>query len=109
MASWRFAVVFALLFAGGVTVGLVAAATGDRNSFGFIQETEKQVEAHLDDHLTRLPTSDAKSRSVLEQMQQDEVRHGRDAAAAGANELPAPVRTLMRLSGEILRNIARIL
>ncbi len=98
-----------LWFAGGVTVGLAAAATGDRNSFGFVLETEKQVEAHLDDHLSRLSDRDAKSRSILEQMQQDEIRHGQDASAAGANPLPRPARRLMRFGGEVLRRVARIL
>ncbi len=98
-----------LWYVGGVAVGLAAAACGDRNSLGFVAETEKQVEMHLDDHLARLPAGDARSRVILEQMQRDEVRHGREATDAGANPVPAPARELMRLGGRFLRQVARIL
>lgn len=96
-------------FAGGVAAGMAAAAAGDRNSFGFVRETEKQVESHLDDHLTRLPVEDTISRAILEQMQRDEIRHGEDAEAAGAAELSEPFRCLMAAGGGILRAIALFL
>lgn len=93
-------------YLGGLGIGVLAATTGDRVSLGFIVETERQVEAHLDDHLARLPDQDLKSRAVLRQMAADEARHGSAAEHAGGVELPYPVRRLMGLGGEILRRIA---
>jgi len=75
---------------------------------GFVHETERQVEAHLRDHLQRLPAHDAKSVAILSRMAEDEVHHGRTATLAGGEELPAAIRSCMKLGGEILRRIALI-
>jgi ubiquinone biosynthesis monooxygenase Coq7 len=89
-------------FAGAVGIGALAGLAGDAWSLGFITETERQVEAHLNEHLTRLPAGDRRSRAVIEQMRRDEVRHGEDAQRAGGRELPAPVRGLMRLAAKVM-------
>ena len=96
-------------YAGCAGLGVLAGAVGDRASLGFVGETETQVEAHLDDHLARLPETDAKSRAILEQMVADEARHGAAAKRAGGNILPAPVRALMALGGGFLRRVALVL
>jgi len=96
-------------YAGSFAIGVAASFAGDALNLGFIEETEKQVEAHLDDHLSRLPASDARSRTILEQMAVDEARHRENAVAAGAAPLPPAVRALMALGGGILRRIARVL
>lgn len=93
-------------YLGSVAVGALAGIAGDRNSLGFVTETERQVEAHLGDHLHRLPDRDGKSRAILEQMAADEARHGSAAAAAGAAPIREPVRVLMTVGGEILRRLA---
>ncbi|MDD3651034.1 2-polyprenyl-3-methyl-6-methoxy-1,4-benzoquinone monooxygenase [Immundisolibacter sp.] len=93
-------------FAGSVAIGALAGLAGDAWSLGFITETERQVEAHLDDHLTRLPAGDRRSRAVIEQMRRDEVRHGEDARRAGGRELPAPLRGLMRLAAKLMTSTA---
>jgi ubiquinone biosynthesis monooxygenase Coq7 len=93
-------------FIGSATIGALAGIAGDAISLGFVAETERQVESHLDDHLTRLPEQDTKSRAILEQMAADESRHGSDATAAGGQEIREPVRTLMAIGGEILRRVA---
>ena len=93
-------------YAGAFTIGLVAGAAGDRISLGFIAETEKQVEAHIHDHLGRLPRGDVKSAAILEQMAADEAHHGTTARLAGGVELPDPVRSAMSVGGEILRRVA---
>lgn len=93
-------------YVGSLAVGAVAGIAGDSISLGFISETEKQVEAHLDDHLARLPSDDARSRAILEQMAADEARHGRDASTAGGAAIREPVRTLMSHAGGILRQVA---
>jgi ubiquinone biosynthesis monooxygenase Coq7 len=97
-----------LWYAGCASLGLLAGAIGDRASLGFVSETEIQVEAHLDDHLARLPRDDLKSRAILTQMAADEARHGAAAKRAGGSELPAPVRSLMALGGGLLRRIALV-
>jgi len=93
-------------YLGSAAVGALAGIAGDAASLGFVAETERQVEAHLDDHLDRLPPADLKSRAILEQMAADEVRHGEEAAAAGAAPIREPVRSLMALGGGLLRRLA---
>lgn len=93
-------------FAGSVAIGALAGLAGDAWSLGFISETERQVEAHLDGHLQRLPAGDVQSRAVIEQMRRDEIRHGEEARRAGGRELPAPVRGLMRLASKAMTTTA---
>ncbi len=95
-----------LWYAGSVAIGALAGLCGDRASLGFMAETEKQVEGHLEDHLARLPVDDARSRAIIEQMQADEVGHGRAAIAAGGAPLPEPVPKLMRLTARIMTGTA---
>jgi ubiquinone biosynthesis monooxygenase Coq7 len=92
-----------LWFAGSFAIGAVAGLAGDRRSLGFIVETERQVEAHLGDHLESLPAADQRSREVVRRMQADEARHGRNARQAGASDLPEPVPRLMALTAAIMK------
>ena len=95
-------------YAGSFCIGLLAASVGDQQSLGFVAETERQVEAHLDDHLRRLPVNDHKSRAILERMAADEAHHGTMASLAGGTDLPLPVRRCMGVGGEVLRRIAAL-
>jgi ubiquinone biosynthesis monooxygenase Coq7 len=95
-------------YAGSFGIGVLAGLRADADSLGFVRETERQVEAHLRDHLQRLPQRDAKSAAILTQMSEDEVHHGTTAALAGGAEVPGVVRVCMRLGGEILRRVALI-
>jgi ubiquinone biosynthesis monooxygenase Coq7 len=97
-----------LWYAGSAAVGMLAGAAGDRASLGFVSETERQVETHLEDHLRRLPAADAKSRAILSRMAADEAHHGTTARLRGAQEPPEPVRRLMALAGRLLRRSALI-
>jgi ubiquinone biosynthesis monooxygenase Coq7 len=85
---------------------LVAGRLGDPLSLGFVAETERQVEAHLESHLGRLPAADSASRAVVEQMKIDEARHAAQAIDAGAAELPAPAKALMRLASRVMTTVA---
>ncbi len=85
-----------LFYAGAFAIGAAAGKVGDRWSLGFVAETEHQVVEHLDAHLQRLPTQDAPSRAILQQMKEDEARHATHALEAGGARLPLPVRLLMR-------------
>ncbi len=91
-----------LWYAGSVAIGALAGLAGDRASLGFMAETERQVEGHLAGHLERLPSDDVRSRTIVQQMQADEIGHGRDAIAAGGAELPSPVPALMRMTARIM-------
>ena len=87
---------------GSFSIGALAGAAGDKWSLGFVKETEQQVCAHLDRHLERLPEADARSREILRVMRGDESRHAEQAAAAGAAELPAPVKAAMTLVSKVM-------
>ena len=95
-----------LWYAGSFGIGVAAGLLGDRTSLGFVAETERQVEAHLDSHLERLPAQDLRSRAILEQMRSDEMAHGRTALEAGGVPLPAPVRRLMRATAAVMTGTA---
>lgn len=92
--------------AGSIAIGCVAGLLGDRLSLGFVAETEKQVEAHLERHLKRLPANDHRSRTILLHMQKDEMAHGATAYQAGGKKLPLPLRLLMKASAGIMTTLA---
>jgi ubiquinone biosynthesis monooxygenase Coq7 len=91
-----------LWYAGSFAIGALAAAFGDGTSLGFVAETERQVEGHLEGHLRRLPAADQTSRAVVDAMRSDEIRHATSARAAGAVELPGIVRALMRGTAKVM-------
>jgi len=95
-----------LWYLGSFAIGALAGLAGDRLSLGFISETERQVVEHLGGHLQRLPEKDEKSRAILEQMKQDEARHGEAAKRAGGMPMPAPVRLAMYLTSKIMTTTA---
>ncbi len=95
-----------LWYAGSYAIGAAAALAGDPVSLGFVVETERQVEAHLAEHLETLPGQDQRSRAVLAQMQVDEVRHADEAEARGGIELPFPIPPLMQLSSLVMKKVA---
>ncbi|MGA9855850.1 MAG: 2-polyprenyl-3-methyl-6-methoxy-1,4-benzoquinone monooxygenase [Gammaproteobacteria bacterium] len=93
-------------YLGSFAIGALAGVIGDNFSLGFVAETERQVVEHLERHLQRLPAGDHKSRAILEQMKQDEARHGTIATHAGGTSMPTPVRTLMRLTSKVMTGTA---
>jgi len=95
-----------LWYAGSFALGAVAALVSDKVSLGFVVETERQVEAHLGEHLEKLPAGDAASRAVVAQMKDDEARHGRHAREAGGIDLPPPIPALMRHASNLMKAVA---
>ncbi len=93
-------------YAGSFTIGALAGLAGDKWSLGFVVETERQVIRHLEAHLARLPEHDGKDRAILDQMKTDEAKHATAALAAGAAELPGPVKALMRLTSKVMTRTA---
>ena len=95
-----------LWYAGSFAIGALAGLAGDGTSLGFVAETEKQVGQHLDSHLRALDCNDSRTRAILQQMRVDEARHGQNARKAGANELPPPIRALMKWTAKLMTGTA---
>jgi ubiquinone biosynthesis monooxygenase Coq7 len=95
-----------LWYLGSLTVGVVAGKLGDDWNLGFLAETERQVEAHLDGHLASLPAADQRSRAVVEAMKSDEIRHADTAVRLGARELPTPARLAMTAMSKVMTSTA---
>jgi ubiquinone biosynthesis monooxygenase Coq7 len=93
-------------FGGALALGMLAGCAGNARNLGFLAETERQVEAHLNDHLGRLPAADEKSRQILLQMRSDEVAHAEAAVRLGAAELPEVVRGAMRVASRLMTRTA---
>ena len=95
-----------LWYAGSWAIGALAGLRGDGWNLGFVVETERQVEAHLDDHLRTLPEADGRSRAILRVMKDDEARHADHAEAAGAKRLPQPIPSLMAAASKLMKTVA---
>lgn len=93
-------------YAGSFAIGALAGLRGDGWNLGFVAETERQVEAHLGEHLQTLPEADARSRAIVRQMQLDEARHAEHAEAQGARVLPRPVPMVMAAAARLMKTIA---
>jgi ubiquinone biosynthesis monooxygenase Coq7 len=93
-------------YGGAFALGLLAGRLGDRLSLGFVLETERQVEAHLQGHLDRLPVGDHASRAIVAQMKDDEAAHAAQALQSGGIELPAPAKALMRAAAKVMTTTA---
>lgn len=91
-----------LFYTGSLTLGALTGRAGDPWSLGFVTETERQVESHLEDHLRKLPERDHKSRAVLAVMRDDEIRHGEAARQAGGRDLPLPIRLAMKAVSKLM-------
>ena len=91
-----------LWYAGSFAMGAAAGIAGDKWSLGFVVETERQVEDHLDDHLTQVPGDDQRTRAILMQMKADEIHHAEVARAAGGAELPTPVKVAMQTVSKVM-------
>jgi len=95
-----------LWYAGSYAIGTAAGLRGDGWNLGFVVETERQVEAHIDQHLDHLPPSDSRSRAILEVMKADEARHADNAEAAGARVLPFPIPSVMAMASKVMKAVA---
>ncbi|MEM7304007.1 MAG: 2-polyprenyl-3-methyl-6-methoxy-1,4-benzoquinone monooxygenase [Pseudomonadota bacterium] len=87
---------------GSYAMGATAGVFGDKWSLGFVAETEKQVEQHLQNHLEKLPANDLKSRAIIKLMKEDEHHHGEAAKKLGGVDLPQPVQQGMKLVSKVM-------
>lgn len=90
-------------YASSFALGAFAGLMGDKISYGFVIEVEKQVEDHLQEHLDQIPQKDLKTRAILEQMKADEIRHGEEARAAGGVDLPNPIKKIMTMMSKFMK------
>ena len=95
-----------LWYAGSFAIGLVAGLAGDKWSLGFVAETERQVENHLESHLEKLPKEDQRSRAIVDQMRIDEIAHGQAAKNAGGANLPEPIQKMMQAMSKVMTTTA---
>lgn len=95
-----------LWYVGSLSMGLLAGVLGDKWNLGFLAETERQVEAHLDGHLLSLPEVDLRSRAIVDQMRLDEIKHAKTAVHFGAAELPGVVKQVMRATAKVMTGAA---
>ncbi len=95
-----------LWYAGSYAIGALAGLRGDGWNLGFVVETERQVEAHLQEHLQTLPEADGRSRAILRTMKDDEARHAEHAEATGAKILPQPIPRVMALASKLMKSVA---
>lgn len=93
-------------YAGALGIGMLAGRCGEKWNLGFLAETERQVEAHLEDHLKRIPAGDRRSQAILQQMKIDEARHAETATRLGGAPLPKPARGIMRLCAKLMTKTA---
>ena len=93
-------------YSASFALGAVAGALGDKWNLGFLAETERQVEAHLDEHLALLPEQDQKTRAIVRQMKEDESRHAQTAIEHGGAPLPLPVKAAMKLASRVMKETA---
>ena len=93
-------------YAGSYAIGTLAGLRGDGWNLGFVVETERQVEAHLEEHLQTLPEADLRSRDILRTMKADEARHADQAEQAGARLLPQPIPALMTAASSLMKAVA---
>lgn len=93
-------------YVGSFAIGMIAGLAGDKWSLGFVAETEKQVENHLESHVEKLPQNDLRSRAIVDQMRLDEIEHGQAAVQAGGVSLPMPVQQLMKAMSKIMTTSA---
>jgi ubiquinone biosynthesis monooxygenase Coq7 len=98
----RVSVLNPFFYTGSFAIGALSGLLGDKWNMGFLAETERQVEGHLEGHLEQLPAQDEKSRAIVAQMKEDEARHADTALARGAAELPGPVKQAMRISSRLM-------
>jgi ubiquinone biosynthesis monooxygenase Coq7 len=93
-------------YAGSFAIGMAAGLSGDKTSLGFLAETERQVTEHLDDHLQQIAENDPDSRAILEQMREDEIRHGVGAVERGGAELPQVMKRAMQTASKVMTSVS---
>ena len=89
-------------YAGSFAIGAVFGNFGEKVSLGFVEETEKQVVAHIDKHLNKISAKDKETIEILKTMREDEDLHAQQAVDNGGEELKIPVKKIMKFTAKVM-------
>ena len=89
-------------YAGSFAIGAVFGNFGEKVSLGFVEETEKQVVAHIDKHLIKISPKDKETIEILKTMREDEDLHAQQAVDNGGEELKIPVKKIMKFTAKVM-------
>jgi ubiquinone biosynthesis monooxygenase Coq7 len=89
-------------YAGSFAIGAVFGNFGEKVSLGFVEETEKQVVAHIDKHLNKISPKDKETIEILKTMREDEDLHAQQAVDNGGEELKIPVKKIMKFTAKMM-------
>ena len=91
-----------LWYAGSFAIGAIFGNFGEKVSLGFVEETEKQVVAHIDQHLNKVSPKDKETIQILKTMREDEDLHAQQAVDSGGEELKIPVKRIMKFTAKVM-------
>ena len=94
-------------YAGSFAIGAIFGRFGEKVSLGFVEETEKQVVAHLDRHLNKISPKDKETIEILKTMKADEDLHARQAVDKGSEELRIPVKKIMQFTAKMMTSTSK--
>ena len=89
-------------YAGSFAIGAVFGNFGEKVSLGFVEETEKQVVAHIDKHLDKISPKDKETIEILKTMREDEDLHAQQALDNGGEELKIPTKKIMSATAKVM-------
>ena len=94
-------------YAGSFAIGAIFGRFGEKVSLGFVEETEKQVVAHIDRHLNKISPKDKETIEILKTMKEDEDLHAKQAVDKGSEELNIPVKQIMKFTAKMMTSTSK--
>ena len=94
-------------YAGSFAIGAIFGRFGEKVSLGFVEETEKQVVAHIDRHLNKISPKDKETIEILKTMKEDEDLHAKQAVDKGGEELNIPVKQIMKFTAKMMTSTSK--
>ena len=94
-------------YAGSFAIGAIFGRFGEKVSLGFVEETEKQVVAHIDRHLNKISPKDKETIEILKTMKEDEDLHAQQAVYKGSEELKIPVKQIMKYTAKMMTSTSK--
>ena len=94
-------------YAGSFAIGAIFGRFGEKVSLGFVEETEKQVVAHIDRHLNKISPKDKETIEILKTMKEDEDLHAQQAVNKGGEELKIPVKQIMKYTAKMMTSTSK--
>lgn len=91
-----------IFYMSSFSLGAIAGKIDNKFNLGFLEETEKQVTAHLEGHIKKISKNDKKTHAILEQMKYDEQCHQKTAKSLGSKELPSLFQKIMNATSKLM-------